>query len=62
MGSGFHYMFNIEYAKMPIRYPEKIIDTCIDIFNNEDIKNGDGTYNVIFDIYEVDLLREIHIP
>lgn len=54
MGSGFHYMFNIEYAKMPIRYPEKIIDTCIDIFNNEDIKNGDGTYNIGF--LEIDLM------
>ncbi len=54
MGSGFHYMFNIEYAKMPIRYPEKIIDTCIDIFNNEDIKNGDGTYNIGF--LEIDLI------
>lgn len=29
----FHYLFNHEYAKMPIRYPEKIVDTCIELYN-----------------------------
>ena len=25
----FHYLFNHEYEHMPLRYPEKVIDTCI---------------------------------
>ena len=32
MAGGFHYMFNHEYAKMPLRYPEKVIDTCIEMY------------------------------
>lgn len=29
MAGGFHYIFNHEYERRPLRYPEKIIDTCI---------------------------------
>ena len=32
MAAGFHYLFNLEYAKMPLRYPERVIDTCIRLF------------------------------
>ncbi len=28
----FHYMFNMEYAKRPQRYPDKIIDTCLHLW------------------------------
>lgn len=35
MAGGFHYMFNHEYAKMPLRYPERIIDSCIDMYKND---------------------------
>lgn len=31
----FHYMFNIEYAKMPLRYPDKIIDTLLSYYDDE---------------------------
>ncbi len=34
MGGAFHYIFNLEYARMPIRYPEKIIDSCINMYYN----------------------------
>lgn len=34
LASTFHYLFNHEYAHMPLRYPEKMIDTCLDIFRN----------------------------
>lgn len=27
----FHYLFNHQYARMPLRYPEALIDTCLDI-------------------------------
>ena len=30
----FHYLFNHEYAHMPLRYPEKMVDTCLDILDN----------------------------
>ena len=33
MAGGFHYMFNHEYAKMPLRYPERIIDSCIKMYD-----------------------------
>lgn len=32
MAGSFHYLFNLEYAKMPLRYPEKMIDSCIKLF------------------------------
>lgn len=37
MGGGFHYLFNIEYAKQKIAYPEKIIDTCLDLYSGHKI-------------------------
>lgn len=30
----FHYMFNMEYAKRPLKYPEKLIDTCIEMYDS----------------------------
>lgn len=32
MAGGFHYFFNHESAKMPVRYPEKIIDSCLEMY------------------------------
>ena len=32
MAAGFHYLFNLEYAKMPLRYPERVVDTCIRLY------------------------------
>lgn len=37
MGGGFHYLFNIEYAKRPLRYPERIIDTCLELYHSKRI-------------------------
>lgn len=31
----FHYLFNLEYARMPLRYPDKVIDTCLYLYENE---------------------------
>ena len=35
----FHYMFNMEYAKRPLKHPEKLIDTCIMLYDEK--KLGD---------------------
>ncbi len=35
MGSTFHYLFNHEHAHKPLRYPEKLIDTCIYLYENK---------------------------
>ena len=32
MAGGFHYLFNLEYAELPLRYPEKVIDSCIRLY------------------------------
>ncbi len=30
----FHYLFNLEYAHRPLRYPEKLVDTCLELYHN----------------------------
>ena len=42
MAGGFHYFFNHEYAKMPMRYPERVIDTCIAMYKNGGIREDFG--------------------
>ena len=29
MAAGFHYLFNLEYAGVPLRYPDRAVDTCL---------------------------------
>jgi hypothetical protein len=36
----FHYMFNMEHAKRPLRYPEKLIDTCIHLWKNRGLTDA----------------------
>lgn len=31
----FHYLFNHEYARQPIPYVERLIDSCIDLYRNK---------------------------
>ena len=53
MASGFHYLFNHEYAKQPLVYPEKVIDSCIDMYT----KNGlPSTFGMLCDFLEIDWL------
>ncbi len=42
MGDGFHYFFNIEFAKMPLRYPEKLIDSCIKMYEENSMPEDFG--------------------
>lgn len=34
MGDAFHYLFNYDYMKRPFPYPEKLIDSCIEMYKN----------------------------
>ena len=40
----FHYMFNMEYAHKPLRYPGKVVDTCIDMWKNRRLGDAFGRY------------------
>jgi hypothetical protein len=31
MAGTFHYLFNMQWARRPLRYPERLIDTCLDM-------------------------------
>ena len=37
MGGTFHYLFNMENHKRAIKYPDKLIDTCLDLYANDAI-------------------------
>lgn len=49
----FHYLFNHEYAKMPLHYPEKVIDTCLWLYKERKL-GGDFGNNC--DFLEVDFV------
>ncbi len=36
----FHYLFNLEYARRPPRYPEQLVDTCLEIYQRNDYPLG----------------------
>jgi len=38
----FHYMFNMQYAKRPLKYPEKLIDSCIYLYDNNMLGDSFG--------------------
>ncbi len=31
----FHYLFNQEYARLPLRYPHRLVDTCLRIYREK---------------------------
>ncbi|MBQ8525617.1 MAG: hypothetical protein IJ460_02695 [Clostridia bacterium] len=37
MAGTFHYLFNHEYARKPLRYPDKVIDTCLELYTKNDL-------------------------
>ncbi|MBO4356415.1 MAG: hypothetical protein J5850_06145 [Clostridia bacterium] len=56
LAGGFHYMFNHEYERRPLRYPERIIDTCIYLIDNgiENMELGGLLHNCGF--IEIDVV------
>ncbi|MGC5772439.1 hypothetical protein [Paenibacillus pabuli] len=35
VAGSFHYLFNLDYRKKKVRYPEQLINTCLDMFNSQ---------------------------
>lgn len=42
MAAAFHYLFNHEYAHRPLRYPEKFVDSLLDMYNKKEIGSRFG--------------------
>ncbi len=42
MASTFHYLFNYEYARRQLCYPERLVDTCIDMYYNKLLREDFG--------------------
>src|SRR5690606_22218420 len=34
LAGSFHYLFNLQAARRPLRYPDRLIDTTLDIFHD----------------------------
>ncbi len=51
MGESFHFLFNYDHAKHPIPYPDKLIDSCIEMYRN---KNMPAAFGKQFHFIEVD--------
>ena len=47
MASTFHYLFNHEYMHKPLRYPDKLIDSCLKMYYENDIDLGDRFFDVV---------------
>ena len=47
----FHYMFNMEYAHKPLKYPEKLVDTCIELYDTGAL---DSSFGKSIDFREID--------
>ena len=40
----FHYTFNTEYARQPMRYPKKMIDTCLAMYERNAVSSNFGRF------------------
>lgn len=43
MAASFHYLFNLEYRRMPLHYPERMVDTCLELYQNKSLCQRLGT-------------------
>ena len=48
LAGSFHYLFNHEDAAMPLRYPEKMIDSCLAIWEDYKVNNSLFGNNISF--------------
>ena len=38
----FHYLFNLQYARQPLRYPKALVDSCLEIYDQRLFPLGQG--------------------
>ena len=38
----FHYMFNMQYAKKPLKYPERLMETCLSMYDEKRMNRNFG--------------------
>ncbi len=56
MAGGFHYIFNHESEHRPLRYPDKIIDSCIHIMSNTEDETQKISYIKHCGFSEIDVV------
>jgi hypothetical protein len=52
LAGSFHYLFNLDYRKKTIRYPEKLVDTCLALYEDNQLPFSSEN----FSFYELDWL------
>ncbi|MFX3639953.1 MAG: hypothetical protein ACE3L7_15060 [Candidatus Pristimantibacillus sp.] len=52
LAGSFHYLFNMDYRKKRIRYPEKLVDTCLGLYGEGQLPLSTES----FSFYELDWL------
>ncbi len=50
MAGAFHFLFDHEYAHMPLRYPERMIDSCLEMYDAGLLPPKFGTYSNFIEI------------
>ncbi len=50
----FHYLFNHEHAKMPIHYPERMIDSCLEMYHGDTDAIRPETFGKTIGFSEID--------
>jgi len=58
MCGGFHYMFNHEAEHRPLRYPEKIIDFCLELMSDYE-KHGLMGNLAVYQFIDVDVIYSL---
>jgi len=52
LAGSFHYLFNVDYRKRRLRYPNKLVDTCLSLYQNGHLPLSTDR----FSFYEIDWL------
>lgn len=53
-GGSFHYLFNLEHLRMPYRYPEQMIDSCLKLYYEKMMNSARVTFGRRISFVEAD--------
>ena len=56
MAGGFHYIFVMESERRPMRYPEKVIDSCIDLMSRGEHTIDNGYLKTFIGFIDIDVV------